>query len=506
MEKKSPTALIILDGFGLSTEEKYNAIAQANKPAIDFFLSNYPHAAIQASGKAVGLPDSYMGNSEVGHITIGAGRITPSPFMQMHTALHSGALEKNLVLVTHLHQLAQTNNTLHLMGLLSDSGVNSHTEIIKSILLLAQSAGIKKIIIHAFLDGRDTAPQAAEKFLSHVDHLLKQFPTAHVGSITGRYYAMDRDNHWDRTEKMYTMLTDKEKKIVFHSWQEALNHYYSQKIFDEFIPPTLLNENATIRADDGIIMFNFRPDRARQLTACFVLPEKVPFAPKIHTAFCITPTQFENDFKNPVLFETKPLINTLKEILSKYGKTIFAIAETEKYAHVTYFFSGGRETSFPGEQQVLIHSLAVKSYAEHPCMSAVGITNAIIESLHKKPADFYLVNYANADMVGHSGNLAATIKAIECLDAQLKILYEEIVKKMGGTIIITADHGNAEKKYDDKIGQPWTAHTSNPVPFIVIKKELKGSKIELPVKELADVAPFILEQMGLPVPKEMQGN
>lgn len=504
MEKKSPTALIILDGFGLSKEEKYNAIAQANKPAIDFFLSSYPHAAIQASGKAVGLPDSYMGNSEVGHITIGAGRAVPSIFRQLQMAVQTGVFENNSVLIENFAQLAKTDNALHIMGLLSDSGVNSHTEIIDPLLKMAQSAGIKKVVLHAFLDGRDTPPQEAEKFLSALAGTLKKYKNAFLGSITGRYYAMDRDQHWDRTEKTYLMLTQENTISPYDNWQTAMQEYYAQKIFDEFIPPTLLRQDAILHNGDGIVFFNFRADRARQLTACFVRPETVPFTPRIRPLFCITPTEFENDFNNPVLFPTKPLTNTLKHVISAAGKTIFSIAETEKYAHVTYFFSGGTEQAFPGETQVLIHSLPLKNYIDRPCMAAPKITQAVVDSLHNDPADFYLINYANADMVGHSGNLAATIQAIECLDKQLAVLYQEIVQNMGGTMIITADHGNAEKKYDEATGQPWTAHTSNPVPFIVIKKEFEGSKKELPVKELADVAPFILEKMGLPVPPEMK--
>ena len=506
MEKKSPTALIILDGFGYSEEKKYNAIAHANKPAIDFFLANYPNTLAQASGKAVGLPDSYMGNSEVGHITLGAGRITPSLFTQIRLAVQTGVLQNNVVLTTNLSQLAKTNNTFHIMGLLSDSGVNSHTEIIEPLLKSAQSAGVKKIVIHAFLDGRDTLPQEAQKFLNALDVTLKKYNNVTLGSITGRYFAMDRDKHWDRTEKTYTMLTQKNSISPYRSWQDALQDYYTQEIFDEFIPPTLLDENATIENGNGIIFFNFRADRARQLTACFVRPESVPFAPAILPAFCITPLEFEKNFNNPVLYPSQPLTNTLKHVLSAQGKTIFSIAETEKYAHVTYFFSGGTEQPFPGEKQVMIHSLPLKNYIDRPCMAAPKITQAVIDSLSNDPADFYLINYANADMVGHSGNLQATIKAVECLDAQLKILYEEIVQKMGGTIFITADHGNAEKKYDDKTGQPWTAHTTNPVPFIIMRKDLENSSLVVPVHGLADVAPFILEQMQLPVPKEMTGS
>lgn len=499
-----PTLLIILDGYGYSPQIKYNAIAQAKKPTIDYLLAHYPHTLLQASGKAVGLPAGYIGNSEVGHITIGAGRIIPSAFLLLHNAIASGEFFTEPTLTQNLGALAQTHNSLHIMGLLSDAGTQNHTEIMRALIKAAADHHVKKIIIHAFLDGRDVLPKSAAGYLEKMSDYIKRFSNVELGSISGRYYAMDRDKNWDRTLAVYHMLTQKSEP-QFANWQDALSHYYDKNITDEFVPPTVLAYDHQIKEDDGVISSNFREDRMRQLAACFVMPEFVKKSRKktIPLAFFISSTRYDSKFKNPVLLELQPAKNTLKQVLSEHGETIFSIAETEKYAHVTYFFADGREKPFPHETRVLIPSLALKNYIDHPQMSAQKITDAVLHSLKTKPCNFYLINYANADMVGHSGNMQATIKAIECLDKQIKQLYEQVIKKMNGTLFITADHGNAELKFDVKTGQPHTAHTTNPVPFIWVKNDLSGKKINLSLHGLADIAPFILEQMGLPIPKEM---
>ncbi len=499
--KANPIALVILDGFGYSPSTQYNAIAQAKKPTLDALLAHYPHTLLEASGPAVGLPEGYIGNSEVGHQTIGAGKIVPSAFLQLQNAIADGSFFANPVLCTCLESLAQSGHTLHIVGLLSDAGVQCHQEIIYALIEAASRWHIKKIMVHPILDGRDVAPKSAATYLESLQEKLKQYPNAHVGSLVGRYYAMDRDNHWDRTKRAYDMLVAPVAP-EFCSWQDALAHYYAQGITDEFIPPTILAKNSTIKDNDGVIFANFREDRARQLATYFTegsLPVRSLPSQKarISVGWVITSIRYSPESKNPVLLEMPPIASTLKEILSKKGKTIFSIAETEKYAHITYFFSGGHEKPFSGEQQVLIPSISSssKTFADNPEMSAQKITDAIIKSLQTNPCDFYLINYANADMVGHTGNLAATIKAVECLDKQIAQLYEQIVQKMNGTLIITADHGNAETMFNEKTGQPSTAHTTHKVPFIYIKNESRDKKINLPIKGLADIASFVLGQI-----------
>ena len=530
--KSSPLALVILDGFGYSPDYESNAIAQAKKPTIDYLLANYPHTLLEASGSAVGLPAGTIGNSEVGHATLGAGRIIPSAFLQLHSQIASGEFFTNPVLISHLDKLAASGKTLHIMGLLSDAGVQCHQELIFALIEAASTHKVKKVVVHAFLDGRDVAPKSAAVYLQELQDFIRDRPHTSLGSICGRYYAMDRDRNWDRTDSAYKMLTQKSEP-AFENWQNALANYYAKNITDEFIPPTLLIKNAIIEDGDGVIFANFREDRARQLTECFIYRPPLRDAPKgapqgerpekrisAHgekdsqspsgtieasnlknqptLAFFISAIRYDIHFKNPVLLSITPVKNTLKEILSKAGKTIFTIAETEKYAHVTYFFADGREAPFPHETRTMIPSLRLKNYIAHPEMSAQKITGAVIASLQTNPCDFYLINYANADMVGHSGDLPATIKAVQCLDMQIKQLYDVLVKKMNGTLIITADHGNAEEKYDKKTGQPHTAHTTNKVPFIFIKNGPGETKMNLTLTGLADVAPFILRQMKLP--------
>lgn len=494
-----PTALIILDGFGYSHEHEFNAIAQAHKPTIDFLLQTYPHTLLQASGEFVGIPSGFAGNSEVGHITIGAGRIIKQPLTIIQESLESGEFYQNPLL---LKTLKNFQGTLHLIGLLSDAGVHSYIDHLFAFMQVAYMAGIKKIIIHAILDGRDCAPKSADKFLSATEFVSQRY-TSVIGSITGRFYAMDRNKNWERTEQIYRMLTTPEP-IQFTAWQQALAYYYEHGITDEYIPPTVLSPEAVIKNGDGIIFFNFRSDRARQLTEAFVNPTFSHFKTRhLKLAFFITPVDYGNQSNTLVMFIQHPAENTLKEILAAHHKTMLSIAETEKYAHITYFFSDGKEQAWPDEERILIPSLSTKNYVDQPEMSAQQITDAVIKSLITEPRNFYLINYANADMVGHSGDLLATVKAIECLDRELKRLYDVIVSKMNGTMYITADHGNAEKKWDKNSNQPSTSHTTNPVPFIMVKKGLENLPVVLPVTQLADIAPFILSNMGITPPKIM---
>lgn len=499
---RSPTVLLILDGFGFSKETQYNAIAQATTPTLDYLLKHYPHTLLEASDTSVGLPAGYMGNSQIGHRTIGAGRTIEQPLSIVNKGIKDNYLQSEK-LDQLLHSLAKTGKTVHIMGLLSDAGVHSHLDHLKALLKNVQKAGIKKIIIHPFLDGRDTPPRSAHKYLDVLSQVIAAMPNVCIGSIIGRFYAMDRDENWDRTAQSYKALTQ-EGKQTFETYRQALDHFYAQRKSDEFIPPVHFDCFEPIQSGDGVIFFNFRPDRARQLTQAFVTTTFDHFKTEpISLAFFITPFPYSDKIKTDHLFEWPEISNTLKEVLLNTGKSVFSIAETEKYAHVTYFFAGANHKIGMAGTNILIPSITTENYAHYPCMQAQVITQAVISSLQYEPYDFYLINYANADMVGHSGDFNATVKAIECLDSEIKKLYTQLVEKMDGTLYITADHGNAENMYDQLLKQPKTAHTTNPVPFIMVQKRVMNQNVKLPLKTLADIAPFILQQMHIPIPKEM---
>jgi len=502
MKHLHPVLLVILDGFGYSKKRDHNAICHAHTPHLKDWFTHYPHTFLRASGHVVGLPDNYVGNSEVGHLTIGAGRIVPQPAYIIEEAIKHGSLQKNPVLIDGLKQIAKTGASLHIMGLVSDAGVHGTIAQLYAYIDIALQHNIKQIHVHAFLDGRDAAPQSAAQYLRALQPFVDQRPNISIGSMHGRLYAMDRDNNWDRIEKSYRVLTHPQTP-TFSSWQTALEYYYAQDITDEFIPPTSLTAHSTITDGDGILFTNYRPDRARELTACFVARQLVPFSTHdMHLTCFITPVSYGTDYNTQILFERPPINNTLKQVLSANGKTTISIAETEKYAHVTYFFNGEKEETLPGENRILIPSIKTTEYVDYPCMSAPAITQAALQSLRTKQADFYLINYANADMVGHSGHFAATVKAIECLDHELGLLYEQVIH-MGGTLIITADHGKAEQMVDTATGQPHTGHTNNLVPFLMISSAMKVKGMKLPT-QLSHIAPFILDYMGIPVPDEMR--
>jgi 2,3-bisphosphoglycerate-independent phosphoglycerate mutase len=508
MKKTNPVALIILDGFGYSKEKKYNAIAHARMPHFNAWWNMYPHALLAASGKYVGLADGMIGNSEVGHLAIGAGRILDQPMKIWLDAIANNSFAQNKIMQNEFEKLVDVNGRLHIIGLLSDAGVHGHEKQIDAVIVAAIHAGIKKIIVHPILDGRDVAPQSAYAYLHRLEEVVKQYNHGYVtiGSIHGRFYTMDRDHHWDRIEKSYRVLTESTANgdHLYESWEKILERHYVHNITDEFITPTQLCADAIIHNGDGIIFCNVRPDRARQLTMCFVQSEKVPFIIKpLNLTFFITPIDYGDNIQTSVLFERNAVRNTLKDVLAEHGKTIFTIAETEKYAHVTYFFRGENEEPVATETRHMEHSLPAKNYVAYPEMRAQEITEVVVESLENNPADFYLINYANADMVGHSGNFGATIKAVEFLDKQLGVLYEEIVEKRNGTLYITADHGKAEDMFDESTNQPRTAHTNNKVPFLMIKNGTENGG-QLGLKELADIAPFLLQNMRIAVPGEMQ--
>ncbi len=513
----SPIALIILDGFGYSVNTQGNAIAHAKMPFWNWILQNYSHTLLNASGQYVGLLPGYMGNSEVGHLTIGSGRIISSTLKKFHDEINNNKIFQNKMLIDNFEKIKKSDTSLQLIGLLSDGGVHSHECHLHALLKMAVMSGLKNIYIHAILDGRDVQPKSASVYLEKLDALCKELGHGTIASISGRFFAMDRDKNWDRTQKYYNMLVG-QASIPNRpdSWQSVLETQYSSGVTDEFIKPIVLDPSGTIKPHDGVIFFNFRPDRAMQITQSFIDPnfDKFPVQRLCHTLqFFTTTTRYKegfSKFNNDILFDREQITNTLLEVLTQQPKPpkVFIIAETEKYAHVTYFFRGMQDIQTPNETRVLIASIKTQTYVNHPEMSANEITESVLASLENNPADFYLINYANADMVGHSGDFDATVKACECLDKQLEALYKQIVEKMNGTMFIVADHGNAEEKIDLQTGFPLTAHTKNPVPFVLVNKNKKSEQKAIFSKtvrfSLSNIAPTILNFIGLDIPKEME--
>lgn len=488
--------LVILDGFGYRQHIDYNAIACADTPFLDFALQSFPHTLLNASGSAVGLPDGFVGNSEVGHMTIGTGQIIKQPLTRISEEIKNDGLCKNRILHHSFDSLALSKKTLHCAGILSDGGVHGHIDHLFALIQCAIQAKINQIVIHAFLDGRDVGPQTAEQYLGSLQAIIDSHDTITLGSLHGRFYAMDRDRNWQRTQKSYDVMT-KQQPIVFKSWQATLEHYYQQGIFDEYIPPTQLTHKAVIENGDGLIFFDFRQERERQLASAFTQKNFTHFAViPLSLSFFITPVPYGDEIITTPLITQPVVTHTLKQQLTARNKTILSIAETEKYAHVTYFFDGGSEITYPTEKRILIPSIKTTNYADYPCMSAQEITAQVLLSLKTDPYDFYLINYANADMVGHTGNFDATVKAIECLDKQLKKLYEHLVVTMNGTLYITSDHGKAEDMFDTTINQPRTAHTANQVPFMMLQKNIQPT-MSLPLKQLSDISDWILNNINL---------
>ncbi len=503
--QQGPHVLVILDGFGYRHAHDHNAVYEGHPEHFLRWVTKYPSATLKASGTHVGLLPHMIGNSEVGHLTIGSGRVTKQPVSVICDEIQDGTFFKNPLLIERFKQLARTKKRLHLMGLLSDAGVHSHIDHLVALIKMALMQGITSIVVHPFLDGRDVPPQSAAKYLKILEEALKPAKNGIIGTLHGRFYAMDRDNHWERIERSYKVLTTPQR-AHFSTWQQALAASYDQKVTDEFFVPVTLHHNAYIQPGDAIVFFNFRADRARELTRALVDKAFTGFAIQpLHLDWMITFTQYHPDFSVDVLLHKKVVTDTFFDVLETAQKHIFTIAETEKYAHVTYFFNGGREVIHQNETRILIPSKRhYATYALIPEMSAPEITNAVLHSLRENHHDFYLINYANADMVGHSGDFLATCKAVKFLDTQLEKLYERVVKQLNGTLYITADHGKAEEMYDIGMHQPRTAHTSNKVPFIYINQKESGNTVPLPLEELADIAPFILKKLQLPVPAQMK--
>lgn len=506
-----PIVLIILDGFGHRESSDANAIVAAKTPVLDKLWHDDPHTTLSASGLDVGLPSGQMGNSEVGHLTLGAGRVVLQDLTRINQAIADGSFYQNPIFIRALDRVANTPHALHILGLLSPGGVHSHEEQLHALIRLASKRGVQKIFVHAFLDGRDTPPQSAAASLEALDAVCRSLATpARIASLSGRYYAMDRDQRWERTKEVYELLTEGKAAWIFSSVKEALIAAYNRGETDEFVKPTLITPSAYIEDNDSVIFMNFRPDRARQLSYALTTPSETDFPyfprtriPKLEEF--VTLTEYAKNLRASVAFPQTLLKNTLGEFLQNHKMRQLRIAETEKYAHVTYFFNGGRETPFENEDRILVPSLKVPTYDETPEMCAPAITEKLIQAIHEKRYDVIICNYANADMLGHTGNFNATVKAIEILDACLgKVL--NALKAVGGAAFITADHGNAELMFDEKTKQPHTAHTLEEVPWIY--SGLGDSKTA-PVKPrgtLSDVAPTLIALLGLPQPPEMTGT
>lgn len=505
----SPVVLIILDGWGYREETDGNAIAVANTPVMDSLWAAYPRTLIRASAKSVGLPAGQMGNSEVGHLNLGAGRVVPQELVRISDAVEDGTLLSNSALLRICQDVRQQQGKLHLIGLCSEGGVHSHISHLAGLLELAKEQGITEVCIHAITDGRDTKPTDGLAALEQIQTYIDQFGLGRIVTLSGRYYAMDRDRRWDRVQKAYEVITQ-EGEGDGRSALALLQASYDAGVTDEFVVPVRVAPGA-IAAGDGVIFFNFRPDRARQLTQALVDPAFEGFKRQLIAPLSfVTFTQYDSSFPVLVAFEPQNLNNILGQVIAQHGLRQFRTAETEKYAHVTYFFNGGIEEPFEGEDRQLVPSPMVATYDRAPAMSAVQVTDGAIAAIAQGVYSLVVINYANPDMVGHTGNLEATVEAVETVDTCLGRLVESI-GKAGGTAIVIADHGNAELMWDEQ-GNPWTAHTTNPVPFILIegeKRKIPGSGAEVELRSdgvLADVAPTILQILGLPQPVEMTGQ
>lgn len=499
--------LVILDGWGCNDSEKGNAIHLADTPNMDRLQKEYPFSLLDASGEAVGLPDGQMGNSEVGHLNLGAGRIVYQELTRIGKCIETGEFYENQVLSEAMEQVKEKQSVLHLIGLVSDGGVHSHFGHLLALLEMARRKKVEKVYVHAILDGRDTIPYGARPFLEKLEELGKEHENGRIATISGRYYAMDRDRRWDRVERAYRAYTEG-KGLTAPDALTALDEAYDRGEADEFVQPTVIVDGkeqplTTVQSDDSMIFFNFRPDRVRQISRALASEEFSHFdrGPEPPRPYIATMTEYDRELPLPAAFTIDDLIMTLGEVYSHSSLSQMRIAETEKYAHVTFFFNGGREKVFDGEERILVPSPQVATYDLQPEMSAPELTEKIIQTLEQDRHHLVVANYANADMVGHSGIMDAAVKAVETVDQGVGAVAKEALKR-GWQMLITADHGNAEEMKNDQ-GETLTAHSGNPVPFILISPEnyaLRDKGI------LADVAPTILELAGLKQPQEMSGT
>ncbi len=504
---KKPTVLLILDGYGERKEKEGNAIALAKTPVMDRLKKEFPYVEGQASGLFVGLPDGQMGNSEVGHMNMGAGRIVYQELTRITKSIQDGDFFENKALKAAVEHCKKEDSALHFMGLVSSGGVHSHIEHIYGLLELAKRAGLKKVYLHAFLDGRDTPPDSGKSFLLAVEKKMQELHVGEIATISGRYYAMDRDKNYDRVEKAYRAMVDGTGEKA-SSVEEAIDASYTKKVYDEFVLPTVIEKDGavhTVSDGDAMIFFNFRPDRAREICHAFCDDDFSFFERGARkNIFFVCFTDYDPTIPNKhVAFEKEEIHNTLGEVVSNLGKNQLRIAETEKYAHVTFFFNGGKEEPYENEDRILVPSpKEVPTYDLKPEMSCYTVTEKLTEAIRSGKYDLVVANFANPDMVGHTGVLPAAIKAIEVVDECMGKVVDA-VESMHGNLFILADHGNADIMIDEKTGEPYTAHTTNPVPFILVSEEKHK------LREggcLADVAPTLLELMGIPQPKEMTGK
>ena len=501
---KKPVMLMILDGWGIAPPGPFNAAYVAKTPHLDSYFANYPHTQLGASGLDVGLPDGQMGNSEVGHLNIGAGRVIYQELTRITKSIEDGDFFTNPALTSAMADAREKHSSLHLLGLVSDGGVHSHLKHLVALVEMAKRQGVEKVFIHAFLDGRDVPPQSAVGYLNELDAELARIGTGRIASVSGRYYAMDRDKRWERVKLAYDNLVLGTGQ-VFASAEEGVETSYQNGVNDEFVVPLrvgAVDREALIKAGDSVIFFNFRPDRAREMTralhdAEFDAFERPDGARPVHYV-CMT--EYDATIDAPVAFGKAHYDNTLGEWLAKHGKQQLRIAETEKYAHVTFFFNGGVEPPNAGEDRILIPSPKVATYDLQPEMSAYGVTDALLAALDEDKYDVVILNFANTDMVGHTGVMEAAVAAVEALDECAGKIVAKVLDK-GGTVCVTADHGNCERMQEPD-GTPCTSHTTNPVPFIVV------SETPHPVHtgKLCDIAPTLLQLLGLPQPPEMTGK
>lgn len=506
MSNKYPFVLAIMDGWGVASPWGGNATTLAKTPTISRFWQTAPRAILGAAEESVGLPKGERGNSEVGHLNIGCGRIVHQDLSSISASIDDGSFFQNEILVNACKTVQKREATLHLIGLLSDGGVHSHISHLFALLDMAQKQGVKKVLIHIFTDGRDSAPMQALSYIERLEAKLKKLKFIRIATVAGRYFGMDREQKWDRTEKVYRLLTEGIGEQA-KSTSAAITQSYRVSKSDEFITPTVIRgeDQMTefIKDNDVIILFNFRADRARQITDALINPNFKAFDRVVvrKNLLLVTFTSYQEGLPVEVAFSPEAIVNSLAEVLSQEGKKQFHIAETAKYPHVTYFFNGGKEKAFPGEDRVMIPSPKVATYDQRPEMSAREVTDKIIARLSDH--EFHVVNFANCDMVGHTGLIKAAVKAVQCVDQCIGRLWKEVMVS-GGDMIVTADHGNIEQMVNPATGQPDTEHTTNPVPFFFLtsKSQLRIKKMGI----LADTAPTILDWLGLTIPKEMDGE
>lgn len=505
----APVVLVILDGWGYREEADGNAITAAKTPVMKSLWAAYPRTLIRTSGKAVGLPEGQMGNSEVGHLNIGAGRVVPQELVRISDAIEDGSILSNRALLQVCQDVQSRGSKLHLIGLCSEGGVHSHLSHLLGLLDLAKAQQVSQVCIHAITDGRDTSPTEGVEAIRQIQNHIDSIGVGRIVTLSGRYYAMDRDRRWDRVKRAYDVMT-LDGAGSGRSALEVLQESYTEGVTDEFVNPTRIAPGA-VEPGDGVIFYNFRPDRARQICAAFVKPdfngfERVQIKPLSFVTF----TQYEPELPCAIAFEPQNLNNILGEVIADHGLRQFRTAETEKYAHVTYFFNGGLEEPFEGEDREMVMSPMVATYDKAPAMSAKAVTEVAIAAIQKRIYSLVVINYANPDMVGHTGQISQTVEAVEIVDQCLGHLLESI-SQVGGTALVTADHGNAEYMQDEQ-GNPWTAHTTNPVPFIVVEGEIAkipGYGTEVALRDdgrLCDIAPTILEILQLPLPPQMSGQ